>query len=150
MKKILIFDAYPSIRQLLAEELTAEGNVTMGIDKSEHVSEWVERFAPDLIVLDLYVRGKILWDLLAELKKRYPGIPVLLFTAFQPNEIPRLKEADAWVRKSFLFEELKEKIAFFLGKKQGDPEIKKTIFAKDSNHTSSQGPPRTHASMRGH
>ena len=150
MKKILIFDAYPPIRQLLAEELTAEGNVTMDIGKAEFVSQWVERFDPDLIVLDLYVRGRILWDLLEELKTRYPTVPVLLFTAFQPNEIPRLKEADAWVQKSFVFEELKEKIAFLLEKRQGNPEIKKPILAKDLNQAGSPGPHWMSASMRGH
>ena len=141
MKRILIFDAYPSTRQLLAEELTAEGNVTMGIGKPEYVSEWVEKFGPDLIVLDLYVRGAILWELLGELKSRYPAIPVLLFTAFQPNEIPRLKEADAWVRKSFIFEELKEKIGFLLGKREEDSKFKRSTLAKNSNQTSSQGHP---------
>ena len=150
MKKILIFDAYPSIRQLLGEELAAEGNVTMGVGKPEDVNERVERFGPDLIVLDLYVRGRILWDLLGELKTRYPTVPVLLFTAFHPNEIPRFQEADAWVQKSFVFEELKEKIAFLLEKGQGDSEIKKPILAKDSNQKSSQGLPWTPASMRGH
>ena len=150
MKKILIFDAYSPIRQLLAEELTAEGNVTMSIGKAEFVSQWVERFDPDLIVLDLYVRGRILWDLLEELKTRYPTVPVLLFTAFQPNEIPRLKEADAWVQKSFVFEELKEKIAILLEKRQGNPEIKKPILAKDSNQAGSPGPHWMSASMRGH
>jgi DNA-binding response OmpR family regulator len=150
MNKILIFDAYPSIRQLLAEELTAEGNVTMGIGKPEYLKEWVEKFDPDLIVLDLYVRGRILWDLLEELKTRYPTVPVLLFTAFQPNEIPRFQEADAWVRKSFVFEELKEKIALLLEKRQGNSEIKKPILAKDSNQTGSQAPPWGPASMRGH
>jgi len=150
MKKILIFDAYPSIRQLLAEELTAEGNVTMGIGKPEYVSEGVGKFGPDLIVMDLYLRGRILWELLEELKTRYPSIPVLLFTSFQPNEMPRLKEADVWVQKSFRFEELKKKIALLMERKQGDSEIKKTILEKDSNHTRSQAPPWTPASMRGH
>ena len=37
MKKILVFDAHPSIRQLLAEEITAEGHVTMSVGKGDYV-----------------------------------------------------------------------------------------------------------------
>ena len=150
MKKILIFDAYPSIRQLLAEELKAEGNVTMGIGKPEFVNEWVGKFEPDLIVLDLYVRGEILWNLLTDLKIRYPDIPILLFMAFQPNEIPRLNEADAWVRKSFLFEELKEKIVQLLEHWKGGAGIKKPFLAKDSNQINPPGPAKMSAATRVH
>jgi DNA-binding response OmpR family regulator len=58
MKKILIFDGYPSIYQLLAKELAAEGYVTMSVSKAEFVKETVERFDPDLIILDLFFRGE--------------------------------------------------------------------------------------------
>jgi two-component system response regulator (stage 0 sporulation protein F) len=133
MKKILIFDAYPSIRQLLAEELTAEGHVTMSVGKAESLKEAVERFAPDLMILDLYVQGGILWDLLEELKSRYPALPVLLFTAFQPQEIPRLKKADGWVQKSFLFEDLKQKIRVLLEQRKEESEFREPPLAKDSN-----------------
>jgi len=61
MKKILIFDGHPSIRRLLAEEFAAEGHVTMSVSKAEFVKESVERFDPDLIILDLFSRGEILW-----------------------------------------------------------------------------------------
>jgi DNA-binding response OmpR family regulator len=140
MKKILIFDAYPSIRQLLAEELTAEGYVTMSAGKAEFLSEAVESFGPDLIVLDLFVRGGILWSLLEDLKERYPAIPILLFTAFHPNEFPRFKQADGWAQKSFLFEDLKQKIRTLLEKKGGPSALREPIPAEDSNRFGRQGP----------
>jgi DNA-binding response OmpR family regulator len=133
MKKILVFDAYPSIRQLLAEELTAEGHVTMSVGKAESLTESIARFEPDLIVLDLYTRGGIRWDLLEDLKSRYPAVPVLLFTAFHPQEIPRFKQADGWVQKSFRFEELKEKIRVLLEQRKDTAVFGQPILAKDSN-----------------
>jgi len=133
MKKILIFDAYPAIRQLLAEELTTEGHVTMSVGKAEILKESVARFESDLIVLDLYTRGGMLWDLLEDLKGRYPAVPVLLFTAFHPQEIPRFKQADGWVQKSFLFEELKEKIRVLLEQRKDLSVFRQPILAKGSN-----------------
>ena len=133
MKKILIFDAYPAIRQLLAEELTTEGHVTMSVGKAEILKESVARFEPDLIVLDLYTRGGMLWDLLEDLKGRYPAVPVLLFTAFHPQEIPRFKQADGWVQKSFQFEELKEKIRVLLAQRKNPSAFRQPILAEISN-----------------
>jgi len=133
MKKILIFDAYPSTRQLLAEELTAEGHVTMSIGKGESLNESIARFEPDLIVLDLYTRDGMLWDLLEYLKSRYPAVPVLLFTAFHPQEIPGFKQADGWVQKSFPFEELKEKIRVLLEQRKDSSVFRQPILAGDSN-----------------
>lgn len=114
MKKIFIFDDYASIRELLAEELAADGNMIVAIGKPEFVGEAVTAFCPDLVIMDLYTRGGIRWDLLEDLKARIPSTPVLLFTAFHPQEIPRLNRADAWVKKSFVFEGLKQKIGEIL------------------------------------
>ncbi len=117
MKKIFIFDAYPPIRELLAEDLVVEGNMIVAIGKPEFVGEAVAAFRPDLIILDLYVRGGIRWDLLEDLKARYPAVPILLFTPFHPQEMPRLKQADAWVKKSFAFDGLKQKVRDLLAAK---------------------------------
>jgi DNA-binding response OmpR family regulator len=132
MAKILIFDAYPSIRQLLAEELAADGYVTLNIGRAECVLESVGRLAPDLIVLDLYMRGQVLGHLLEQLKERHPAIPLLLFTAFHPKEMPRIPKADGWVQKSFLFGELKEKIRELLGGKNEPSVLRTPVLAKGS------------------
>lgn len=110
MKKIFIFDAYPSNRELLSEELAADGNLVVATGRPEFVGDSVERLDPDLIILDLYAKGEMLWDLLLNLKSAYPQIPILIFTASSYAEDLRSHLADAWVRKSFLFEELKQNI----------------------------------------
>ena len=46
MKKILIVDGFPFVRELLAEELTAAGNVVMAIGQPELIGSLINRFAP--------------------------------------------------------------------------------------------------------
>jgi CheY-like chemotaxis protein len=150
MNKILVFDFYPAIRQLLTEDLAAAGNVTLSVEKPGALKEAVERFSPDVVVLDLYDRGVMHWDLLEDLKARYPTIPVLLFTAFILNESPRLKKADGWVQKSYQFEELMGKISALLLKRNNPPNAGTPPLAKDSNQIGLSGasmasvPPTTH------
>jgi DNA-binding response OmpR family regulator len=110
MKKIFIFDAYSFSRGLLCEELAAEGNTVVAIGKLEDIKDSVGRLKPDLMILDLYVRGEIRWDLLIDLKAFHRQIPLLIFTGCLPPEDFRVHFADAWVRKSLCFVELKEKI----------------------------------------
>jgi DNA-binding response OmpR family regulator len=134
MKKIFIFDAYPAIREMLAEELAAEGNMIVAIGKPEFVRETVGDFRPDLLILDLYMQGGIRWELLEDLKNRYPSIPVLLFTGFHPQEMPGFNRADAWVQKSFIFDELKQKVKEILTGKEraGQPDFK-NLAANESD-----------------
>ena len=110
MKRIFIFDPYSSSRDLLYEELAAQGNTVVATGQLEIVRDSVERLKPDLIILDLYFRGEIRWDLLLEMKAFHPQVPVLIFTGCLPPEDLRVHFADAWVRKSLFFMELKQKI----------------------------------------
>lgn len=110
MKKIFIFDSYSSSRDLLCEELAAQGNTVVATGQLEVVRDFVERFKPDLIILDLYCREEIRWDLLLEMKAFHHQVPVLVFTGCPPPEDLRALFADAWVRKSLSFMELKQKI----------------------------------------
>ena len=110
MKKIFIFDAYSSNRDLLCEALAAQGNTVVATGQLEMVRDSVERLKPDLIILDLYFRGEIRWDLLLEMKAFHPHVPVLILTGYLPPEDLRVHFADAWVRTSLFFMELKQKI----------------------------------------
>jgi DNA-binding response OmpR family regulator len=116
MNKIIVFDAHPAIRELLSEDLTAEGNVVMAIGRHDFLRDSVATFHPDLLIMDLNIWGETRWDLLASLRSRYPAIPILIFTACLPQEDFRTSLADGWIQKSFLSDELKEKINEILGK----------------------------------
>ncbi len=110
MKKILILDRYPSVRELLAEELAAEGNTVVPIGSPQSIWSLLHTFEPDLIIMDLFMNGKWQWNILREIKKQNPGLPVLIFTAGFPEGDRRLSQADGWVIKSSVFDELKRKI----------------------------------------
>lgn len=110
MKKIFIFDAYSSNRDLLSEELAAEGNTVAATGQPEIVRDAVEKFTPDLVILDLHIGGEMRLDLLKDLKAFHPQIPILVFTGCLPPQDLRVQLADAWVVKSFLFNELNERI----------------------------------------
>ncbi len=49
MNRILIFDAYPSIRELLAEELAADGYTVVPIGIPNSIPNLTKTFEPDLV-----------------------------------------------------------------------------------------------------
>jgi len=110
MKKILIVDRYSSVRELLAEDLAAEGNTVVPIGNPKLIQNFIHSLAPHLIILDPFMDGKWQWNLLKEIKKENPGLPILIFTANRLQGDQRQLLADGWVMKSFIFDALKEKI----------------------------------------
>jgi DNA-binding response OmpR family regulator len=115
MKKIIVFDAQPAVRELLSEDLTAEGNVVLSIGRHDFLKDAVATFQPDLLILDLDIWGEMCWDLLANLRTHYPAIPILIFTACLPGEDFRTSLADGWIQKSLLSDALKRKVDEILG-----------------------------------
>jgi CheY-like chemotaxis protein len=109
MAKILAIDEYPSIRDLLSEELTEEGNVVVSTGDPNLIREMLQTFEPDLMILDPYARGKMRWELLERIKNQKPHLPVLIFADPYKND-PYQFQADGWVAKSFLLDDLKQNI----------------------------------------
>lgn len=114
MAKILVFDEYPAIRNLLAEELAGEGNVILAVGRAEFIPEGMSAFNPELAVLDLFHRGQFRWDLLADIRRRDPLLPVVLYSGFYPKGDPHLDQVDGFVLKSCFLDELKECISSVL------------------------------------
>ena len=115
MAKILVIDEYPLIRDLLSEELTEEGNVVVSTGDPNLIPEMLRIFEPDLMILDPYVRGEMRWELLDGIKNQKPHLPILIF-ADPYKEDPHQFQVDGWVAKSFLFDDLKQKIIKILEK----------------------------------
>jgi CheY-like chemotaxis protein len=110
MAKILILDEYPSVRNLLAEELGGEGNVVLSTGKPEFILEEIATFNPDLAILDLFMKGKYRWELLDEIKKQNSHLPIIIYSGYCPQEDPHLYQVDGFVMKSFVLDELKQRI----------------------------------------
>jgi DNA-binding NtrC family response regulator len=115
MAKILIFDEYPSIRNLLAEELAGEGNVVLGLGRAELIREGVTTFNPDLAILDLFLRGTFRWDFLDHVRKQDPLLPIIIYSGFFPGGDPHLDQVDGFILKSCVLDELKQCISNVLG-----------------------------------
>jgi DNA-binding response OmpR family regulator len=113
--KILIFDEYPSIRNLLAEELAGEGNVILAVGRPELIGEGIPAFKPDLAILDLFLRGKFRWEFLGEIRRQEPALPVILYSGYYPGDDPHLNQVDGFILKSCVLDELKQCIRYVLG-----------------------------------
>jgi len=128
MPNILIVDDQQCIRELLAEELIREGYRVATVGDAQSVRGHLRASRPDLVLLDLYLDGPDGWEVLAEIKRQDPHLPVLILTAYDSfMDDPRLSEADGYVIKSIHLDELKQKIADVLSRKsapQGKVEAK--------------------------
>ena len=118
MANILIVDDQRCVRELLSEELILEGYRVHGVGDVESVS-WHLRFSqPDLVLLDLYLDEADGFGLFHEIKRQAPDLPVIIFTAYDSfRDDPRLSQADGYVIKNIVLDELKEKIAGVLKEK---------------------------------
>ena len=112
MPTILVVDDQPCVRSLIAAELSDEGYQVVPVADAESARKGVRSLKPDLVLLDLYLEGPDGWDVLHAIKRRTPGLPVIIVTAYDSfQEDPRLSEADGYVIKSTDFTELKEAVA---------------------------------------
>jgi two-component system response regulator HydG len=80
-KRILVVDDEVTTREAVAEVLQNEGyEVTLAADGLEAVA-LLSSHQPDLVLADLQMPGLDGAGLLTHVKKAYPNIPVIIFTA---------------------------------------------------------------------
>ena len=117
MASILIIDDQPYIQELFSQELMDEGYKVLSTGDTELAKVYIENSKPDLVLLDLFLNGFEGWNVLHEIKRKNPHLPVLIVTAYDTYaDDPRLSQADGYMVKSFgHFDELKNKIADVLG-----------------------------------
>jgi len=118
MAKILIIDDQACVRELLSQELIAEGYRTATVGDTESVRGHLRFSQPDLVILDLYLEGPEGLGLLEDIKRQHPHLPVIVHTAYDSfMDDPRLSQADGYVIKSVVLDELKGKVADVLNRK---------------------------------
>lgn len=81
-RTIMVVEDDPGMRAVLRDVLTDEGFQVHEEPGPERVAAAVERIRPRAIVLDREMAGSNGIELLATLGRGYPGIPVLVITAF--------------------------------------------------------------------
>jgi DNA-binding NtrC family response regulator len=118
MANILIVDDQQCVRELLSEELICEGYRVAGADDAESVWRHLRSSRPDLVVLDLCLDGRHDgFKILHNIKRKDPHLPVIIYTAYDSyREDPRLSQADGYLIKSIVLDELKQKITDLLSR----------------------------------
>lgn len=109
MRRVLVVDDDPDIRETLAHQLGREGyTVDLARDGAEAMARLAEGRAPDAIVLDLGMPNMSGWQF-RDLQKRDPrlaGIPVVVMTGQSPLGI----DVQHVLEKPFTIERLVETI----------------------------------------
>jgi two-component system, OmpR family, alkaline phosphatase synthesis response regulator PhoP len=113
--RILIVEDYADVRTLIALILAAEGHEPIEADGREAV-RCVHEVEPDLVVLDLNMRGMDGWETAARIRE-LSDVPVLFLTAVMEDEDRRHSVrvgAAGLMLKPFLRRELVEAVAAIL------------------------------------
>ena len=108
MARILLIDDDEHIRLLYAEELSEEGHEVIPLASGDIVLDAVDRFQPEVVVLDIKMGGYNGLDLLQNIRNNHLSLPIILCSAYDAyKEDPRTMAADYYVVKSFDLSELK-------------------------------------------
>ncbi len=128
MATILLIDDQPGLRQLLAEELAFRGLTVITPGNIALVHEIIKLSDLDLIILDPYLKGEHRWDMLLDIKRQEPRLPVLVITEFDYYQRDlRSTLAEGLLVKTFDFDALFQKVGELIEKKKGS-------FLKEESH----------------
>jgi DNA-binding NtrC family response regulator len=85
---ILLVEDEEVVRLMLAEALTRQGYAVLDAGRGAAALALVEKAAKpiDLLVADMSMPGITGWDLAQTLRRRRPGIPVLLMSGYDDHE----------------------------------------------------------------
>ena len=81
MKKILLVDDDPELRQLLATYLGRHGYDTLLLPDTRQLDAFLERYQPHLVVLDLMLPGEDGLAACRRLRGRGETLPIIMLTA---------------------------------------------------------------------
>jgi len=84
-RKLFITDDHPIVRKGLRDTINAEPDLAVcgeATDPAETLRA-IEKLQPDLLVLDLNLKGNLCLDLIRELKAQCPGTLVLILSMFE-------------------------------------------------------------------
>jgi len=77
---VLVVDDERAIRELVCELLSTAGYRATGVGTADAAVATLEKLTPQLVLTDLTMPGRSGVELLEELGRRVPGVPVLLLS----------------------------------------------------------------------
>jgi CheY-like chemotaxis protein len=94
--KILIVDDEPQVAELLAKSLSREGHKATVALSGDEALQLIVGAEPDALFLDISMPGMNGLDVLAEVKRRRPSLPVVVITGnATPEEVDQVKRMGA-------------------------------------------------------
>jgi len=94
--KILIVDDEPQVAEVLAKSLGREGHQATIATSGEQALSLVGAHDPDALFLDVSMPGMNGLDVLAEVRRRRPSLPVVVITGHAtPDEVEQVKKMGA-------------------------------------------------------
>ena len=86
VKRILLVDDDPTVRDSLNDVLVAEGYFVIPAENGQVALDLAARSSVDLVLLDLNMPVKNGWDTFEQFTREHPLIPVIIATA-RPNQL---------------------------------------------------------------
>jgi len=134
MKKVLIIEDEPNIRELVLYNLGANGYEGIGADDGIMGITLVHTEKPDLILLDIMLPGKNGYDICRELRSEGNKTPIIMLTA-KNDEIDKVLGlefgADDYISKPFGIRELIARINAVLRRYEDKEPNPQTIIIED-------------------
>jgi DNA-binding NtrC family response regulator len=120
-KRILIIEDDDEMRSLLKDFVEEEGYEADSAEKGTYAFGKLITESFDLIITDIRMPGYSGLEILPELKKLRPRIPIIVITAFGSEEVYRKalsRGANAYLEKPIHFHKLKELIQEVISPKE--------------------------------
>jgi len=114
MPKILIVDEDRIILKLLLKELTQDNFQVVTLNTIGLLWEYIRDMRPDLVLLGLHSGSFDGWQILNDIKKNIPDLPVLIYAIKSDHSIGSLKKAinevlkNGSISSAFMFHALKK------------------------------------------
>lgn len=89
MRRILIVDDEPAVREVIASVLTDEGYAVQTAADGRIALEMIASAPPDLLITDVMMPHVDGWAVLAHVREQTPILPVILMSAADPRIWPR-------------------------------------------------------------
>jgi DNA-binding NtrC family response regulator len=107
---VLVVDDDPSIRLLCRVNLELEGCTVHEAGTLDQARAELERGDVDVVLLDVHVGSRHGAELLAEIKRDHPGLPVALLTGSADHSVVEGRQADALLFKPFTLDQLTQTV----------------------------------------
>ena len=115
MTQILIVDDNRIILRLLIKELTRNNFQVQTLNSIGLIWKYIRETRPDLVLLGLHSESFNSWQILDDIKKKIPDLPVLIYSIKSDCSISSLKQAinevlkNGSISSAFMFHAFKEK-----------------------------------------